>query len=532
MRATILALVSGGNAVTLDLFHWAVLIAFCILVSFLTINWYLSSLRVRVEVEPLDTLREASVFLFDGMQLLSATTPADKLLGPSGSGSDWERLHTALEPRFPSFPKSPDAVALTQKRAFSAWDPLDQTRVEIEPIEDILRIELVEPVEETPDMRINPLTQAKLRQELTQLRDVTDCAPCPIWKTDATGVVVWHNAAYAELFRAATGKDIVLTEPLFAEPLNKAEGSQTIRCDIELFGDTQPHWYDLTCVDLDGARMVYAQNVTPVIDAKTTQRNFVQTLSKTFAQLSTGLAIFDQNLQLVLFNPALVDLTDLPAEFLAGRPNLLTFFDRLRDARVMPEPKDYANWREQMSAMVAAATDGSFCETWTLPNGSTYRINGRPHPDGAVAFLIEDISAEISMTRRFRADLELSQTILDELDDAVALFSAIGVMTLNNRAYRDLWQARADAPFAETNIVDACRDWLEVAGPNPLWGELRDFVLSTRDRSSWRAPFILPDGQRFVCSIHPTAHGATLLRIAQDQDVATAPQALQDWVAE
>jgi len=53
------------------------------------------------------------------------------------------------------------------------------------------------------------------------------------------------------------------------------------------------------------------------------QRNFVQTLTKTFAQLSIGLAIFNRERQLVLFNPALIDLTALPADFLTGRPHLL-----------------------------------------------------------------------------------------------------------------------------------------------------------------------------------------------------------------
>lgn len=69
------------------------------------------------------------------------------------------------------------------------------------------------------------------------------------------------------------------------------------------------------------------------------RKNFVQTLTKTFATLSIGLVIFDRNRQLMLFNPALIDLTTLPADFLSARPNLLTVFDKLRDNQIMPEPK-------------------------------------------------------------------------------------------------------------------------------------------------------------------------------------------------
>ena len=103
----------------------------------------------------------------------------------------------------------------------------------------------------------------------------------------------------------------------------------------------------------------------------------------------------------MLFNPALIDLTTLPADFLSARPNLLTVFDKLRDNQIMPEPKNYAAWREKLAILVAAATEGTCTEIWNLPTGATFRISGRPHPDGALAFLFEDMTAEISMSRQF-----------------------------------------------------------------------------------------------------------------------------------
>ena len=77
----------------------------------------------------------------------------------------------------------------------------------------------------------------------------------------------------------------------------------------------------------------------PLFPQKRPQRDFVQTLTKTFAQLSVGLAIFDADRRPVLFNPALGDLSLLPADFLIARPTLFSFLDRLRDNRMIPEPK-------------------------------------------------------------------------------------------------------------------------------------------------------------------------------------------------
>ena len=84
----------------------------------------------------------------------------------------------------------------------------------------------------------------------------------------------------------------------------------------------------------------------------------MQTLTKTFAQLPIGLAIFDRNRVLQLFNPALLDLTGLSAEFLIGRPTLASVLDAMREQQVIPEPKDYRSWRKQMVALEEAAASG------------------------------------------------------------------------------------------------------------------------------------------------------------------------------
>jgi PAS domain-containing protein len=104
-------------------------------------------------------------------------------------------------------------------------------------------------------------------------------------------------------------------------------------------------WYDIPQIACEVSAMFHAVDINAVIDAEIAQRNFVQTLAKTFAHLSTGLAIFDRNGQLALFNPALVDLSQLPGEFLSTRPDLLSFCNCLRDNQVMPEPTQFCMGR-------------------------------------------------------------------------------------------------------------------------------------------------------------------------------------------
>ena len=103
------------------------------------------------------------------------------------------------------------------------------------------------------------------------------------------------------------------------------------------------------------------------VRAERSLREFVQTLTKTFADLPIALAIFDRQRQLQLFNPALIDLTNLPTGFLTARPTLFDLLDKLRELRMVPEPKDFRSWRQQMSNLESAAATGHHVEEWSLP---------------------------------------------------------------------------------------------------------------------------------------------------------------------
>jgi PAS domain-containing protein len=243
------------------------------------------------------------------------------------------------------------------------------------------------------------------------------------------------------------------------------------------------------------------------VNAEIAQRKFVQTLTKTFAELSIGLAIFDRNRQLSLFNPALIDLTSLPADFLSSRPNMQAFFDRLRENRMMPEPKNYSSWRERIAELVVAAADDRYSETWSLPSGLTYKVNGRPHPDGAIALLFEDISAEISLTRRFRADIELGQSIIDALPDAIAVMSPNGTISNSNRAYRTLWSTDPDTTLANYTIGDALSQWRRASAETDFWTKVQDHIETLDPDNPFFGRFEMKSGRSFSFQLSPLSAG-------------------------
>ena len=74
----------------------------------------------------------------------------------------------------------------------------------------------------------------------------------------------------------------------------------------------------------DHETLWFASPVDGEVRAEAARREFMQTMSKTFAQLSTGLAIFDRKRALIHFNPALLDITGLDFEALGSKPDLPT----------------------------------------------------------------------------------------------------------------------------------------------------------------------------------------------------------------
>jgi PAS domain-containing protein len=473
---------------------------------------------------------DAVVFLFSGRDLVQFTDTAAHLLQDAAYQeeaeatpqikTDWDKVRDILKHRFPNLPDRPRWPIKTGNATITAAQPDDTGQLFLEWWDGHIRLTLTERTPDAPT--IHP--PAPPADEAGWLRQAVTGAPYPIWQSDRKGQVLWANTAYRDLvarFKAVPQPDADCPA-LFDIPYDDNSDSATCRLSVTPVGSVQPYWFDVRALRLDSGWMNYATDVNAVVNAEIAQRNFVQTLTKTFAQLSIGLAIFDRKRQLALFNPALIDLTSLSAEFLSARPNLLSFFDRLRDRQMIPEPKNYRSWRDQIADLVAAADNGQYLETWSLPSGLTYRISGRPHPDGAVAFLFEDISAEISLTRRFRSQLELGQSVLNTLEQSIAVFSPTGVLAFSNTAYRRMWGIDPDSSFADISVTEASRQWQAGSMPTPVWGDLRDFVVQFGERADWQAEVILRDGRAVTCQVVPMAGGATLVLFQPEDTVSAA----------
>ena len=414
---------------------------------------------------------------------------------------DWYDLRSRLKNRFPDFPEVMHS-GTRGTEVFQARDALDPTTVQMQWRNSLCWVSFQ--TEATPE---TATTADDVHASAAQA-----CAPSPAWAVDRDQQIIWSNAAFQSLATSrhslsggADGNPFGAVDP-DAAPCQIPHSSVT---------DKTPTWYEVSSSRQGDVVYHHAKDITHQREAETAKRNFVQTLSKTFAHLPIGLVIFDSDNQLALFNPALVDLTGLSPEFLSAQPGIMSFFDQLRENRRMPEPKSYATWRDDITRLIAAANDGRFQETWTLESGQTFRVQGRPHPDGATAFMIEDISAEICMTRNYRAERELEQAVFDSFDEALAVFSDAGVLTFCNDAYRKMWRQNPDIAFADVTLNDAIKLWQENSVAGGPWPEVIQFLTGAPQHRRINVTLSLRDGAILLCTMRAIAGGVRLVRFQQ-----------------
>ncbi|WP_306153227.1 PAS-domain containing protein [Roseovarius sp. MMSF_3281] len=470
----------------------------------------LLSRRTRPSADSSDQGTDA-YFLFHDDQLadLDIGTPTSIADPPEGV-TQWKKMRETLHAIFPGLPDSlaklPDDTAArfhaqgaARGMILTATRRGPNTRIQLHS-EDII----------TAWQRLTAITESQGQTgQLGALRD----APNAICTADNTGRAIWQNTAWKALPHSVAQQALegIAPDELSDTKVQRLKEPGSHRC-FELHSTPQP-----------GGQSLYITEVTGLVRAENAQRKFVQTLTKTFANLTTGLAVFDRNQELALFNPALLELTSLPAPFLTARPHVMSFFDGLRDRQVMPEPRSYAKWRAHILEMIKSASDGLYQENWSLPSGLTYRITGRPHPDGAVAFLIEDITDEMSIKRRFRAQLDLRQLVMDEMDDAITVFDSRNLLMFCNQRCADLLGIDPDSSFADLSTADIVKAYADTPLGQADWAEIAEALASDKAGLDHKRVLRGRSGQVAECRVRSLSGGVKMLSVKPLNPVTGRP---------
>lgn len=438
--------------------------------------------RLRQGVVQKDASAEqGALFIFRDQTLIDCSARAQSLLlSLAGTGAQcadrtpWSMLRDYLIPRFPGV----DAAMADLSRSGSVrLDAADGGALSLTAshVNGIVHLRLSDCSDESALLAMDRLGYDALQKELRTMRFVLRHMPGFVWQENADGQVIWANSAYLKALDQGPESDSIISWPLpkiFDAPKPSAQS----RIALELEGKTR--WFSHVEVSDDECTTHFANPIDSTVQSETARRQTLQTLTHTFSALPIGLALFDSDRRLQVFNPALVDLTGLQPLFLAARPSFEQVLYSLRESRMLPEPKDFNSWRKEILDLETAAESGDYAEEWSLDSGKTYLVTGRPQPDGAIALFMQDITSEATLTRSFRAEIDTAQNALNGLEQAIVIFGLNGQTLLSNVEYSKLWNTDPCSDLADRGLSQAISIWSEACEPTTFWARLAEFVAS------------------------------------------------------
>jgi PAS domain-containing protein len=454
---------------------------------------------------------DATVFLFDDKDLVDATPSAHRLLsGSSFIDRPWYALMERLAVRFENLEERLEDLVTTGSVVLNGLPRAGAQHISLRADlrGGLTKITLVNPGREANSHWGDVLTVHALDSELVELRDATNAAPFPMWRLTKEGEITWANASYMELLCRAPITEMTANWPLPAIfDLTHEKGDVKTK-PLRRLSPDRSGWFDVVVRPVSDGLVCYALPADVAVVAEASLQDFKQTLANTFAELSTGLAVFDHTRRLQLFNPALAKLIDVPVELLLKRPALFTLLDGMRDRNMLPEPKDYKSWRRQMVDLEAMSVRGEYRETWYLPNGRAFQVVGRPYPNGAVALMIDDVTDQVVRDRLFRAELDVALAVLNQVDEAVIVLSAVGRPVFANARYRALWGHDPVAMPPKDGAIELLEGWRAATASSVVWSAMESVISGSRSEIPQHA-VQLHDGRQLVCRVTFLNDGAS-----------------------
>jgi PAS domain-containing protein len=236
-------------------------------------------------------------------------------------------------------------------------------------------------------------------------------------------------------------------------------------------------------------------------------------------QLPVAIAAFDASRKLTRYNSAFARLWDLPDAWLDAHPSLGDILNHLREKRLIPEQRNFAEWRR--SRVEAAPGAGqSIEETWHLPSGKSIRLVTRSHWDGGIFILCEDISEKLKLESSLNLLTQVQKATLDTLDEGVAIFGTDGRLVLHNALFAKMWRLTESDLTGQPHLSEIAGLCAVRIGQDGIWGIIASGVNSASpERFGEWGKARRADGRTISLALARLPNGATLASFADLTDV-------------
>lgn len=372
------------------------------------------------------------------------------------------------------------------------------------------------------------------RKGKLDLESVFDALPIPVWLRDRTLSLLWGNRAFLNAAGAADNDAAVAKQTsLEKSERDLASAARTEGACLEAKRFTvvggQRRALAFTHVPLaDGGVVGTAIDVTEIANAEARLQQHIDASSDTLDKLATAVAIFDRDQKLNFYNRAFAQLWGIPESWLDKRPTDGEVLDRLRDARRLPEQRDYQAWKRQRLALYDQPAEYLQEELWHVPGGKTLRVVVQPHPFGGLTFLYEDVTEKLSLESSYNTLIKVQSATLDTLSEGVAVFGPDARLKLYNAAFARIWELEPTDLLGEPRLQKIAEACIARFGEDPVWRKLIDLIASGAERQRDWGGIERSDKTILSISLAPLPDGATLVTFADVTDRFRIESALRD----
>jgi PAS domain-containing protein len=356
-------------------------------------------------------------------------------------------------------------------------------------------------------------------------RAAMDVLPIAAWIRDKTLALKWANQAFltaagATTLEQALTSNIALDHSEIDLAKAASEGHEFVDTRRYTVIDGERRALDFSMRRLPGTGVVgTAIDVSRAALAEAQLGLSADANTDMMDHVPAAIAVFDADQHLSQYNRPCSDLWGLPEEWLDTHPTESETLDRLREVRRLPEQPDFSAWKRKHRQLFGGG-GRQIDEFWHLPDGKSLRVTARPHLQGGVFLLFEDISDRLRLETALRTIEQVQQATLNTLEDGVAIFASDGRLKLHNSAFAKLWHFEDSELTHEPHLAVVARLAAERVGRDSLWDIVSASVTSSEpERFGEWSRVCRSDGTIISLSLARLPDGATLVTFKDFTDI-------------
>ena len=378
-----------------------------------------------------------------------------------------------------------------------------------------------------------------LEDAFAALAGLIEVAPLPMWYRDRDLRLAMVNAAYVRAVEAESADDVVRRQveliegegmggPL-AQAANARDAGKALASHAPATISGARRMLRVHDVPLPGGGTAgFAVDIDELEQARSGMKRFAMAQRSMLDLLSAGVAQFGADRTLTFCNQPFRRMFAMRTEWLSDRPEFDRVLERMREAKRVPEVRDFPGWKAERREWFTAAESATE-EAWNLPGGIHLRVVAQPLPEGGLLLIFEDRTEQVQLASARDTLLRTRTATFDNLAEAIGVFAADGRLQIWNNKFRSIWGFEEEFLAGHPRVDSlAKKAAAKLADPKraSVIGELVRFATAERMQRGGRVQFA--DGRHFDFAAVPLPDGNALFTMLDVTDSRRMERALRD----